>query len=109
MATGLGPTRPGLPAGTPFPASPFEEVNSPVKVTVNGNAAEVLNKIGWPGATDTYKVDIRVPDGTAPGMAPVDCRVCSGARGESAGAVEPLDGRKRPGTSFDGYKVMGTS
>ena len=68
-ASGLGPTRPGLPAGTPFPESPFQEVNSPVEVTVNGNAAEVLNKIGWPGTTDTYRLDIRVPDGTAPGTA----------------------------------------
>ena len=70
-ANGLGPTRPGLPAGTPFPESPLQEVNSPVEVKVNGNVAEVLNKIGWPGTTDTYRVDIRVPDGTAPGMATV--------------------------------------
>jgi len=69
--TGLGPTRPGLPPGTAFPGDPVQEVNSPVEVTVNGNAAEVLNKIGWPGTTDTYRVDIRVPDGTAPGPAKV--------------------------------------
>jgi hypothetical protein len=70
-ATGLGPTRPGLPAGNAFPPDPLQEVNSPVEVTVNGNAAEVLNKIGWPGTSDTYRVDIRVPDGTAPGIARV--------------------------------------
>jgi len=70
-ATGLGATRPGLPAGTPFPESPLQEVNSPVEVTVNGNAAEVLNKIGWPGTTDVYRLDFRVPDGTAPGLATV--------------------------------------
>jgi uncharacterized protein (TIGR03437 family) len=70
-ATGLGPTRPGLPAGTPFPENPLQEVNSPVEVTVNGNAAAVLNKVGWPGTTDTYRVDIRLPDGTAPGLAMV--------------------------------------
>lgn len=68
-ATGLGPTRPGLVAGTPFPPDPLQEVNSPVEVTVNGNAAEVLNKVGWPGTTDTYRVDFRVPAGTAPGIA----------------------------------------
>ena len=71
-ATGLGPTRPGLPAGTPFPATPlFQEVNSPVEATVNGKAAEVLNKIGWPGTSDTYRLDIRVPNGIAPGLATV--------------------------------------
>jgi uncharacterized protein (TIGR03437 family) len=68
-ATGLGPTRPGLIPGTPFPDSPLQEVNSPLEVTVNGKPADVLNKFGWPGTTDTYRVDIRVPDGTAPGMA----------------------------------------
>lgn len=68
-ATSLGPTRPGLAPGTPFPDSPLQEVNSPLEVTVNGKPADVLNKFGWPGTSDTYRVDIRVPDGTAPGMA----------------------------------------
>jgi hypothetical protein len=68
-AIGLGPTRAGLTPGTPFPDSPLQEVNSPLEVTVNGKPADVLNKIGWPGTTDTYRVDIRVPDGTAPGIA----------------------------------------
>jgi hypothetical protein len=31
----------------------------------------VLNKIGWPGQTDGYRVDIRVPAGTSTGMASV--------------------------------------
>jgi uncharacterized protein (TIGR03437 family) len=70
-ATGLGPTRPGLPAGTPFPAGSHEEVNSPLEVMINGKPAEVLYKIGWPGMTDTYRVDIRLPVGTAPGLAMV--------------------------------------
>jgi hypothetical protein len=68
-ATGLGPTAPGITPGTPFPDNPLQVVNSPLEVTVNGKGADVLNKIGWPGTTDTYRVDIRVPDGTAPGMA----------------------------------------
>jgi len=46
-------------------------VNSPVDVTVDGIAAEVINKIGWPGETDTYRLDIRVPSGTAPGPASI--------------------------------------
>jgi hypothetical protein len=69
--TGLGPTRPGLVPGTLFPDNPTQEVNSPLEVTVNGNPADVENKIGWPGTTDTYRVDIRVPDRTTPGMAAV--------------------------------------
>ncbi len=68
-ATGLGPTNPGLTPGTPFPDSPLQQVNSPLEVTVNGKGADVLNKIGWPGTTDTYRVDIRVPDGTVSGTA----------------------------------------
>ncbi len=70
-ATGLGPTRPGLTEGVAFPNDPLQEVNSPLEVTVNGNSAEVVNKIGWPGTTDTYRVDIRVPDGISPGVAAV--------------------------------------
>jgi uncharacterized protein (TIGR03437 family) len=68
-ATGLGPTRPGVDPEQPFPDSPRQEINSPLEVTVNGNPADVVNKFGWPGTTDTYRLDIRVPDGTAPGMA----------------------------------------
>ena len=66
----LGPTRPELlPPGTrPFKADPVEEVNSPVGVTVGGKDAEVINKIGWPGTHDLYRVDFRVPAGISPGM-----------------------------------------
>ena len=69
--SGLDAMRPGIPTATPFPADPVQPVNSPVEVTVNGNAAEVVNKIGWPGTVDAYRVDIRVPAGTAPGLAMV--------------------------------------
>ena len=68
-ATGLGPTVPAVDPGKPFPSDPLVAVNSPVEVTVNGNGADVVNKIGWSETTDTYRLDIRVPDGTAPGMA----------------------------------------
>jgi uncharacterized protein (TIGR03437 family) len=46
-------------------------VNSPLSVSVNGQSAEVVNSIGWPGLVDTYRVDFRVPDQTAAGMAAV--------------------------------------
>ena len=71
-ATGLGPTRPGVDPGKPFPVGPpFLEVNSPVEVTVNGQAAEVVNKLGWPGLVDTYRVDFRIPEGTRVGTATI--------------------------------------
>jgi len=38
-----------------------------VVVTVNGQAAEVVNKVGWPGSVDTYRVDFRIPEGAAAG------------------------------------------
>lgn len=69
MATGLGPTRPSLNPGTLFPQTPLAEINSPVEATLNGNPADVVNKVGWPGTPDAYRLDIRVPEGTAPGMA----------------------------------------
>jgi uncharacterized protein (TIGR03437 family) len=68
-ATGLGPTRATLDPGQPFPMDAAQEVNSPVEVSVNGQSADVINKIGWPGLIDTYRVDFRVPDTTAPGTA----------------------------------------
>jgi hypothetical protein len=74
-ATGLGPTRPGVNPGSVFTNDPLQEVNSPVEVTVNGNAAQVVNKIGWPGTADTYRLDIRVPDGTVSGMAALQLTV----------------------------------
>ena len=62
-ATGLGPTRPSVNPGEPFPADRILEVNSPVEVSVNGRSAEVINAIGWPGLLDTYRVDFRLPGG----------------------------------------------
>src|SRR4029077_14157728 len=41
-ATGLGPTRPGVDPGQPFPSDPPAVVNSPLQVMVNGKPAEVL-------------------------------------------------------------------
>ena len=71
FATGLGPTRPGLVPGQPFPSSPLAVVNSPVEVTVNGRDAEVLGAVGFPGAVDGYQVNFRVPPDTAKGSAAI--------------------------------------
>jgi uncharacterized protein (TIGR03437 family) len=70
-ATGLGPTRPGVDPGQPFPTEAPQDVNSPVEVTVNGKSVDVINKVGWPGMLDTYRVDFRVPDGIAAGTAAI--------------------------------------
>jgi len=71
-ATGLGPTRPGVTPGQPFPLDALQEVNSPIGVLVGGRAAEVVNKVGWPGLIDTYRVDVRLPEGTPSGLAIVE-------------------------------------
>ena len=71
FATSLGPTRASLTPGQPFPSSPLAVVNSPVAVTVNGKAAEVLGAVGYPGAVDGYQVNFRVPAGISPGVATI--------------------------------------
>jgi hypothetical protein len=75
FASGLGPTRPGVDPGTPFPADPLQEVNSPVEVTINGQTAEVLYAFGYPGAVDQYRVDLRLPATVATGTATLQLRV----------------------------------
>ena len=71
FATGLGPTRPGVDPGQPFPPNPLVAVTSPVEVTVNGRSAEVLAAVGFPGAVDGYQVNFRVPPDTPRGPATV--------------------------------------
>jgi hypothetical protein len=69
IATGLGPTVPEVDLGLPFPSSSLATVNSPIAVTVNGEAAGVLGAVGYPGAVDTYQVNFRVPSDAAKGTA----------------------------------------
>ena len=68
-ASGLGPTKPGVDPGQPFPSSPLQLVSSPVQVVVNGNAYDVLYAGGYPGAVDAYQVNFRMPDGANSGQA----------------------------------------
>jgi hypothetical protein len=71
-ASGLGPVKPNLGPGQPFPAfqdGKLHEVNSPVNIAVNGKPAKVVNKIGWPTLNNVCRVDFVVPEGTAAGMA----------------------------------------
>jgi hypothetical protein len=69
FATGLGPVRPALEAGQPFPSSPLSMVNSPLSVTVNGSAAGVSFAGGFPGAVGGYQVNFTLPPSLAAGMA----------------------------------------
>lgn len=68
-ATRLGPTRPSLQPGSVFTADPLQVANSPIEVSLNGQAAEVLYAGGDPGSADRFQVNFRVPNGLAPGMA----------------------------------------
>jgi hypothetical protein len=71
FVTGLGPTVPAVDPGQPFPSSPAAIVNSPIEVKVNGNSAEVLGAVGFPGSVEGYQVNFRMPTGTAKGVATV--------------------------------------
>jgi hypothetical protein len=71
FVTGLGPTKPGVDPGKPFPTSSPAAVNSPVDVTVNGKPAEVTAAVGYPGTADGYQVNFRVPSDAAKGPATV--------------------------------------
>jgi len=69
--TGLGPTRPGVDPGAPFPSSPAAVVNSPVSVTVNGKSAEVIGAVGYPNTVGGYQLNFRVPSDVAKGTATI--------------------------------------
>jgi uncharacterized protein (TIGR03437 family) len=70
---GLGPTNPVLEPGKTFTFEKQElaVVTAPVTVTINELPAAVLNQVGWPGTSDMYRVDVRVPGGIAGGTASV--------------------------------------
>jgi uncharacterized protein (TIGR03437 family) len=71
-AFGLGPTR-VVPFGTPYPSS-GTPVAAPIDVLVNGAPAEVLYSGGYPGSTDGYQINVRLPAGLASGTAEVKIR-----------------------------------
>ena len=52
-----------------YPENPLADVNSDVEVTINGVAAEVSNKVGWPGEVGVYRLDFRLPGGISKGLA----------------------------------------
>ena len=67
FASGLGPVRPSVDPGQPFPSNPPAVVNSPVEVMVSGKPAEVLGAVGLPGSVDGYQVSFRLPADTPNG------------------------------------------
>ena len=71
FATGLGPTQPGVDPGTAFPPGPLQTANSPIEVTVNGKAANVVGAVGYPGSVNGYQVNFRVPTDAQTGIASV--------------------------------------
>src|SRR5580704_4378214 len=71
FASGLGPTRPGVDPGQPFPSTPLQPVNSPVQVLVNGEPGDVSYAGGYPGAVDAYQVNFRVPNDATSGQASI--------------------------------------
>ena len=71
FATGLGPTQPGVDPGTAFPSAPLQTANSPIEVTVNGKAADVIAAVGYPGSVNGYQVNFRVPTDAQKGIASV--------------------------------------
>ncbi|MDQ1472612.1 MAG: hypothetical protein QOJ99_4092 [Bryobacterales bacterium] len=70
-ATGLGPVRPPPDPGQPFGSSPLQTASVPVEVTINGLPAEVMYAGGYPGTTDTYQINFRVPSGLTAGLGKV--------------------------------------
>ena len=71
LATGLGPTRPGLDPGKRFPSSPLAAVNTPVEVIVNGKLTDVLGAVGYPESVNNYQVNFRMPVDTESGWASI--------------------------------------
>lgn len=65
---GLGATNPLLTPGQTFHPSDMALVVAPVSAAVNDLPASVLNHVGWPGTSDTYRIDVALPSGLAPGI-----------------------------------------
>ena len=86
FATGLGPTRPSVGSGQPFPSSPLAAVDSLVEVRVNGRSAIVLGAVGLPGAVDGYQVNFRVPADAVKGLAKLELSA-AGVAGTPVGVM----------------------
>ena len=96
-AIGLGATEPPVPADKPFPADPYAKVLARIEVRVNGERAESGLLFAWPNEVGTYRVDFRVPKGTARGVARVEISADGTHRthNESARSTDSANSRIR--------------
>jgi hypothetical protein len=79
-AMDLGETVPRLSPGQTFPQQPLAEVVADIKVLVNGTPAATGTKVGWPGETNLYRLDLRIPENTPRGLSWIDLST-NGVRG----------------------------
>ena len=86
FATGLGPTRPSVADGQPFPTNPLVAVDSLVEVRVNGRSAIVLVSAGLPGTVGGYQVNFRLPADTAKGLTAIELSA-AGVAGSSVNVM----------------------
>jgi uncharacterized protein (TIGR03437 family) len=69
FAAGLGATSPPARTGEPAPSSPLAVLVTPVRCTIGGAEAPVEFQGLAPGFVGLYQVNVRVPQGVAPGSA----------------------------------------
>jgi hypothetical protein len=82
FATDLGPTRPEVAPGEPFPREPLAEALVRLAVTVDGTPARVVAELGSPGEVNVYRFDFIMPRSAKAETAKV--------RITAAGAVSPV-------------------
>jgi len=83
-AMDLGETLPRLSPGETFPQDPLARVAGEVRARLNGRPVVVTTRVGWPGETYLYRLDIRVPVTAPRGMSWIDLT----ANGVTGPAVE---------------------
>ncbi len=83
FAADLGPTRPEVPAGAPFPREPLATSLLRLEVTVNGKLAPVVTQLGQPAEVNLYRVDFILPKETVAGIAKIEISA-AGAKSPAA-------------------------
>lgn len=68
LASGLGPTSPPVPSGTPAPSNPPAVVISTPVVTLDGATCPVTLAILEPGRIGVYRIEVDVPQGIQQGL-----------------------------------------
>jgi hypothetical protein len=74
-AVDLGGTIPPLAPGETFPHDPLAKVIKDIRARFNGVPTTISTKVGWPGEKNLYRLDIRIPDNTVPGLSWLDLGV----------------------------------